>query len=126
MANRNARLVKRRRFRSPREVQSTECDRAERRRARWESVAAWHPQHVLAHVGEDEVVVDRRRLVEPALPELPLDVVFLGVAVAAVAVDASVAGLPRRLGAEVLRHVGLAAAGLPGVEERRRLVAHEL
>src|SRR5262249_58440191 len=76
--------------------------------------------------GEDEVVVDRRRLVEAALAELPLDVVFLGIAVATVTVDARVASLPRRLGAEVLRHVGLAAARLPGVEERRRLVAHEL
>src|SRR5262249_57108266 len=86
-------------------------------------IAARHPQHVLADVGEDEVVVDRRRLVEAALAELPLDVVLLGVTVAAVAVDTGVAGLPCCLGAEVLRHVGLAAARLPGVEERGRPVA---
>src|SRR2546422_2724519 len=85
-----------------------------------------HAEHVLADVGEHEVVVDRRRLVESALAEFALDVVLLGVAVAAVTVDARVAGLPRRLGAEVLRHVGLAPARLARVEERRRLVTHEL
>src|SRR5207247_2595936 len=89
------------------------------------SVRPRHAQDVLADVGEHEVVVDGRGLVEPALAELPLDVVLLGVAVPAVAIDAGVAGLPRRLGGEVLGHVGLGPARLARVEERRRLVAHE-
>src|SRR6266849_10432502 len=86
------------------------------------SITPRHPQHVLADVSEHEVVVDRRRLVEPALAELPLDVVLLGVPVAAVTVDTRVAGLPCRLGAEVLRHVGFAPARLTTIEERGRLV----
>src|SRR6058998_3416281 len=90
------------------------------------SITSRHPEHVLADVREHEVVVDRGRLVEAALAELALDVVLLGVPVATVAVDAGVARLPRGLGAEILRHVGLAAARLARVEQRRRLVAHEL
>src|SRR2546428_13047364 len=84
-----------------------------------------HAEHVLADVGEHEVVVDRRRLVESALAEFALDVVLLGVAEAAVTADARVAGLPRRLGAEDLRHVGPAPARLARAEERRRLLPQD-
>src|SRR5207244_1412654 len=94
--------------------------------ARAGSVGAGQAEHVLAHVGEHEVLADGRGLVEPRLPELPLYVVFLGVAVAAVAVDAGVSGLPRRLRRQVLGDVGLGPAGLARVEERGGLVAHQL
>src|SRR2546425_12866817 len=54
------------------------------------SVRARHAEDVLPDIGHDEVVVDRRRAVQARLAELALDVVLLGEAVAAVAVDAGV------------------------------------
>src|SRR5678815_1152021 len=51
-------------------------------------VGARHAEHVLAHVRGHEIVVDGRGPVEAGLAELALDVVLLGEAVAAVAVDA--------------------------------------
>src|SRR3989442_3233441 len=88
-------------------------------------VGARHPQDVLADVGEHEVVVDRRGLVEATLAELALDVVLLGETVPAVAVDARVGRLPRRLRREVLGHVGLGPARLCSVEQRCGLFADE-
>jgi G3E family GTPase len=57
-------------------------------------VRARHPEHVLADEGEHEVVRHRRDRVEPRLPELPLDVVLLGEAEAAVRVQAGVRRRP--------------------------------
>jgi hypothetical protein len=71
-------------------------------------------------VAEDEVRGDRRDLVEPGLAELALDVVLLGEAEAAVGLQAHVGGEPAGLGGHELGHVGLGAAGLAGLEHRRR------
>src|SRR5204862_7158117 len=90
------------------------------------SVRARHAEDVLADVSEHEVLADGRGLVEPRPAELALDVVLLGVAVPAVAVDAGVPRLPRRLRFDVLRHAGLGAARLARVEERGGLVPHQL
>ena len=60
------------------------------------SVRARQAEHVLADVGEHQVVVDRRDLVQPRLAELALDVVLAGEAVAAVGVQAGVGRLPGR------------------------------
>src|SRR3954449_8024701 len=90
------------------------------------SVAPRHAQDVLAHVRLDQVVRDRRDLVEARLAELALDVVLRGEAEAAVRVDADVGRLPGGLGGEVLGHVGLGAARLMRFEERARLPAHEV
>src|SRR5262245_66610550 len=90
------------------------------------SVAPRHAQDVLADVGLDEVVGDRRDLVEPRLAELALDVVLLGEAEAAVRVDAYIGRLPGRLGGQVLGHVGLGAARLLAFEARARLPAHQV
>ena len=78
------------------------------------------PEHVLAEVGEHEVVRDRRDRVEPRLAELALDVVLLREAEAAVRVEARVRRLPGRLRGEQLRHVRLGAARLARVEQPRR------
>src|SRR5262245_6882233 len=71
------------------------------------SIRAGEAEDVFADVGHDQVVVDRGGLVEPGLAELALHVVLLGITVAAVSVDAGVAGVPGRLGRQVLGHVGL-------------------
>src|SRR6188472_3940875 len=42
------------------------------------SVRPGHPEGVLGEVGQDQVVGDRRDLVEPGLAELPFDVVVGG------------------------------------------------
>src|SRR5437588_6667766 len=68
-------------------------------------------EHVLGEVGEDQVGGDRRHQVEPVLAELALDVVLGGEAEAAMRLQADVRCLPGSLGGEVLRHVGLGAAG---------------
>ena len=81
---------------------------------------------MLADVGEDQVVRDRRHLVEPRLAELPLDVVLLGEAEAAVRVEARVRRRPGRLRGEQLRHVRLRAARQALLEQPRRLVAHQV
>ncbi len=65
----------------------------ERRRDR-ASVRARHPDHVLAEVGEDEVVRNGRHLVQPCLAELSLDVVLLREAEATMCVEAGVRGCP--------------------------------
>src|SRR5690349_14359662 len=90
------------------------------------SVRARHAEYVLAEVGEDQVVRDRRDRVEPRLPELSLDVEVGGEAGAAVRIEAGVRGEPRRLGGEQLRHVRLGAAVCAPVEEARRLAADEI
>src|SRR3954462_1908403 len=69
------------------------------------SEAAGQAEHVLGDVAEDQVGADRHHLVQPRLPELALDVVLVGEAVAAVELQAGVPRLPRGLGREVLRHV---------------------
>src|SRR6266849_2170698 len=89
------------------------------------SVRPRHAEHVLPDIRHDEVVVDRGRAVEARLAELPLDVVFLREAVAAMAVDAGVAGGDGRFGGEVLGHVGLRAARDASVEHLGGLGAHE-
>src|SRR3954453_11682215 len=58
------------------------------------SVATRHAQYVLAAVGLDEVVGDRRDLVVAGLADLALDVVLRGEPEAAVGVDAHVGPLP--------------------------------
>src|SRR3989442_9094590 len=88
-------------------------------------VAAQPPQTVLAEVGEEEVVGARRGLGGAALADLALYLLLRGDPVPAVAVNARVGRLPRRLRREVFGHVGLGPARLAGVEERRGLVAHE-
>src|SRR6202022_2941245 len=50
------------------------------------SVGPRHPEDVLAHERQHQVVVDRRGAVEPRLAELALDVVLLREAVAPVGV----------------------------------------
>src|SRR5215470_11277961 len=89
-------------------------------------VGARHAEDVLAHVRHDQVVVDGGRAVEAGLAELPLDVVLLREAVAAVAVDAGVSSLDGRLRGEVLGHVRLRPAGDPRVEELGRLGTHQI
>src|SRR5215472_15846136 len=56
-------------------------------------VRSRHAEDVFADVRHDQVVVDRGRAVEAGLAEFPLDVVLLGEAIAAVAVDARIARL---------------------------------
>src|SRR5262249_56018131 len=68
------------------------------------------PEHVLAEIGEDEVVRDGRHRVQARLAELPLDVVLSREPEAAVRVEAYVRCLPRRLRRKQLRHVRLRTA----------------
>src|SRR5262249_56367765 len=89
------------------------------------SVRARHSEDVLADVRHHEVLVHGRGLVQTRLAERALDVVLFGVAVAAVAVDTRVAGLPRRLRGEEFRHVGFGAARLARVEQRGGLITHQ-
>src|SRR5581483_294614 len=75
-------------------------------------VAARHAEHVLADVGEHQVVRDGRHGEQPRLAELALHVILGREAIAAVGVEAGVRRLPRRLGGEQLRQVRLGAAAL--------------
>src|SRR5437763_1232255 len=90
------------------------------------SVRAWHTQHVLAHVGQHQVVVDRRHAVQPRLAEFALDVELDRKAVAAVRIQARVGRVPRRLGGQQFGHVGFGAALLASVEEPGRLVPQQI
>src|SRR5262249_17666540 len=90
------------------------------------SVALGQPEHVLRDVVEDHLLRHRRDLVESHLAPEPLDVEFLGVAVAAVGLQRDVASLEARLGGHELGGVRLGAAGFAAVEEPRRLQAHQL
>ncbi len=76
------------------------------------------------HMAEDQVGRDRRHLIEPRLAELALDIEFLGKAEAAMGLDAHVGGKPGGFRGQQLGHVGFAAAGLAGIEHRRRLGHH--
>src|SRR5581483_11269293 len=80
------------------------------------SVRARQAEHVLAEVGEDEVVRDRCDGVQARLAELALDVVLLCEAEAAVGVETRVGRLPRRLRRQQLREVRLGSARLPLLE----------
>src|SRR5262252_7592662 len=82
-------------------------------------------QNVLRYIAEHEVGGDRRDLVQARLAELALDVVLLGEAKAAMSLQAGIARLPRCLGGELLRHVGLGPAGLARVVQARRASDHE-
>src|SRR4051794_1419057 len=90
------------------------------------SVGAGEAEDLGGDEARDQVVVDGRDLVQARLAELALDVVFVDEAVAAVGVEADVGRRPARLGAQELGHIGLGAAGLPGVEATRGLVAHQV
>src|SRR5207247_2436949 len=57
------------------------------------SVRTRHAEHMLRQVGEDQVRGDRRHLVEARLAELPLHVVLLREAEAAMGLDAGVGRL---------------------------------
>jgi hypothetical protein len=81
---------------------------------------------VLANIRKDEVGGDGRHLVEPRLAEFALHVVLGCETEAAVGLQTDVGGFPGGVGCEQLSHVGFGAAGLAGVEERRRFVAHEI
>src|SRR5579859_6868816 len=61
------------------------------------SVGARQTEHVFGDVGQDQVGRDRRGAVEPRLAPFALDVVFLGVAEAAMGLQAGLAGIPCRL-----------------------------
>src|SRR6185295_53255 len=80
------------------------------------------PENVLGEVGQDQVGRDRRDQVQARLPELALDVVLGGEAEATVRLQADVGRLPRRLGAEVLGHVGFRTTGFLLIEQRGGLV----
>ena len=88
------------------------------------SVASRHAEHMLAKVAQDHVRADRRHLIQAGFAELAFDVVFLGEAEAAMRVDAGLAGRPAGLGGQHLAHIGLLAAGQPGIEARQAL-AHD-
>src|SRR5687767_15812116 len=90
------------------------------------SVGLRQTEDVLRDVGEHEVVVDRRDLVQARLAELALDVVLGREAEATVGVQTHVRRLPRGLRCEQLGHVRLGAARPAGVEEARTLPAHEV
>src|SRR5918999_3222128 len=84
------------------------------------------PEHVLSHVGEDEVGRDGSHLEEPGLAELALDVVPGVEAVAAEGLHRGVCRLPGGVGSKQQGHVGLCSAGLPPVEEGGGPKAHEV
>src|SRR5579864_4695954 len=90
------------------------------------SIGPRHPEHVLADVGQHEVVVDRRDAIEPRLAELALDVELDGEAVAAVGIQAGVGGVPGGLRGQQLGHVGFGAAALGGVEQPGGLEAQQV
>jgi len=53
-----------------------------------------HAKYVLSHERQNQIRADRRHLVEPGLPELPLDVVLVGKAEAAEGLEAGIGRLP--------------------------------
>src|ERR1700683_5422471 len=81
---------------------------------------------MLGDIAEDKVCGDRRYLVEPRLAELSLNVIFASETEAAVKLDAGIRRLPRSLGSEVLRHVGLGCAGQMSVVATACLKAHQI
>src|SRR5580704_19094664 len=89
------------------------------------SERAWKSEHMFGDVGEDQIRRDRRHLIETRLAELALDVVFAGETESPMRLQTHVRGLPRRLGGQILRHVGLCTAGLVSIIELAGLVAHE-
>src|SRR6266508_5779636 len=89
-------------------------------------VRAWQVEHMCREVGQHQIVVDRRDLVEPRLAELALDIIFVDKAVAAMGVEAGIGGRPTCLRREQLGHVGLGAALLALVEQPGGLVAHQI
>src|SRR5262245_19420102 len=90
------------------------------------SIRPRHAENVLGEVGQDQVGGDGGGPVEPGLPELALDVEFLGEAEAAVGLQAGVCGRPGGVGGEELGQIGLGAAVAPGLVERSRLAYHQL
>ena len=57
-------------------------------------------QYVGGEIGEHEVVVDRRNLIESRFPKLALHIVFIDKAVAAVRVKTDIGCLPTCFGGE--------------------------
>ena len=88
-------------------------------------VRARQAEDVLGDKAEDEIGGNGRDLVQARLAELSLYLVLRRKPVPSVRLEAHVRGLPRRLGGQHLGHVGLRAARLALVEERRRALHHE-
>src|SRR5215213_4365265 len=84
------------------------------------------PEHVLSHVGEDEVGRDGSYFEEPGLAELALDVVPGVEAVAAEGLHRGVCRLPGGVGCQQQGHVGLCSAGFARVEQFGGPKAHEV
>src|SRR5215218_4276291 len=84
------------------------------------------PEHVLSHVGEDEVGRDGSYFEEPGLAELALDVVPGVEAVAAEGLHRGVCRLPGGVGCQQQGHVGLCSAGFARVEQFGGPEAHEV
>ena len=68
-------------------------------------------------MAEYEIGANRRHLVEPGFPELPLYIVLFSKAKPAVHLQAGIGGLPTRFRGQQLRHVCLRATRLPGVKK---------
>src|SRR5262249_43567350 len=83
------------------------------------SVGAWHAEHMLAEIGEDEIGRDRGDLRQAAFAPFALDAEFARHREAAERLHAGFGGMPGRLGGEQLGGVRLLAAGCPGIEQSR-------
>src|SRR5262245_48615154 len=88
-----------------------EFDRPRHRRySRYALVASRHLQHVLGNVVERHLLAHGRQSHEAGLTPVPLDVIFRGVAEAAVSLDGAVGGEETGLRGKVFRNVGLLTA----------------
>src|ERR1044072_7835740 len=89
-------------------------------------VALRQPQDALGHVAQDELLAHRRDARDQDLAQETFHVKLLGVAVAAMGEDGTLAGLVGSARPEILGGVGLGAALLAVVVEPGRLEGHQV
>src|SRR4051794_16142784 len=88
-------------------------------------VRLWQAENAFRDIAEDQLRRDRRDPSHQRFAQVTFDVVFGGIAVAAVGHHRLLAGVEARFPGEVLGGVGLGAARLARVVERGGLEGHE-